>query len=134
LFDETYRGEGIKISAILPGGPIDKADSKVKEGDLITAINGETITENENWNKYLSNLTGKNTRLTFKRNGSTFDKTIKPESLAKQQNRMYKRWIKKMEELTVSLSDGQLGYVHIQGMNDGSYRDVYENVMGKNVD
>lgn len=133
LFDETYLGEGIKISDILIGGPINKADSKVKIGDLITKINGQEIGKDENWNKYLTNLAGKNVRLTFKRGSKTFDETIKPVSLLKQQELMYQRWVHTMEKMTDSLSDGQVGYVHIQGMNDGSYRDVYEKVMGKNL-
>ncbi len=134
LYDETYEGEGIKISEILAGGPVDKADSKVKKGDIITKINGEKISADENWNKYLTNLENKNIRLTFKRGKTTFDKTIKPISLGKQQQLMYKRWVSTMEKMTDSLSDGQLGYVHVEGMNDGSYRDVYDRVMGKHLD
>lgn len=134
LYDETYSGTGIKIADIIPGGPVDKAERQVQKGDLLLRINDQEIGENENWYQYLNNLNQKNTRLTFRRNGREFDETVKPESLEKQQERMYKRWVHKMETLTDSLSDGQLGYVHIQGMNDGSYREVYENVMGKNID
>ena len=32
------------------------------------------------------------------------------------------------------LSNGKVGYVHVQGMNDGSYREVYDQVMGKNFE
>ena len=31
------------------------------------------------------------------------------------------------------MSGGKVGYVHVQGMNDGSYRTVYEDVLGKAV-
>lgn len=134
LFDETYAEKGIKVTEVIAGGPIDKADIEVKEGDLITAINGEDIEAGENWNKYLNNIKGKNTRLTFSRGNSTFEETIKPISIGQQQNLMYKRWVKKMEDMVDELSDGKIGYVHIQGMNDGSYREVYERVMGKHRD
>lgn len=133
LYDETYKEEGIKVSEVLAGGPIDKANSKVKAGDIIVKINDQTIAVEANWYKYLINLTGQNTRLTFKRGTSTFDETIKPISLEKQQSLMYKRWIKTMEEMVDELSNGQLGYVHVEGMNDSSYRDVYERVMGKHI-
>ena len=46
---------------------------------------------------------------------------------------MYKRWVNMMEHKVDSLSNGQLGYVHIQGMNDSSFRDVFENALGKNL-
>ncbi|HLS31678.1 MAG TPA: S41 family peptidase [Flavobacteriaceae bacterium] len=134
LYDETYKGEGIKISEVLSGGPIDNAESKVKKGDVITKINGQSIEENENWFQHLTNLDNKNLRLTFQRGKKTFDETIKPISLGKQQQLMYKRWVTTMEKMTDSLSDGQLGYVHVQGMNDRSYREMYDKAMGKNID
>ena len=39
-----------------------------------------------------------------------------------------------MTNMVDKLSDGKVGYVHVQAMNDGSFRDVYEIVMGKNAD
>ena len=33
-----------------------------------------------------------------------------------------------------SLSNGKVGYVHVEGMDDASFREVYENALGKNID
>ncbi|MBC9796962.1 S41 family peptidase [Sinomicrobium weinanense] len=134
LFDETYSGEGIRISEVIAGGPFNTAKSRVKAGDIITKINGKTIGAGENWNKYLVNIRNKNVLLTVKSGNSTFDETVKPVSKGAEGKLMYNRWVKTMENMVDSLSDGRLGYVHIQGMNDGSFRDVYENVLGKNLD
>src|SRR5690606_4995019 len=92
------------------------------------------IGANENWNQYLNNITDKNVLLTVKRGSSTFDEATKPISMGEESGLMYKRWIKTMAAQVDSISNGQLGYVHIQGMNDGSFRDVFENVLGKNID
>jgi hypothetical protein len=43
---------------------------------------------------------------------------------------MYNRWIRKMNQITEKLSNGKVGYVHVQG-NDGSFREVFDQVMGK---
>jgi C-terminal processing protease CtpA/Prc len=133
LYDEKYSGEGIKISEVLAGGPLDKAKSRVKAGDVIVKINGEEIAANENWNKYLLGLNNKNTLLTIKRGNSTFDEKVQPFSPGEESQLMYRRWVHMMEEMVDSLSDGQLGYLHIRGMNDSSFRDVYENALGKNI-
>lgn len=37
-----------------------------------------------------------------------------------------------MDEMVNKLSDGKVGYVHVQGMNDGSYRNTFDAVLGKN--
>ncbi len=131
LYDQKYNGPGIKIEEVIAGGPFDKADSNVKKGDIITAINGHKIAAGENWTKLLTNLSGEATRITFKRGSKTFDKTIKPISLGREHNLMYERWVRTMSKMVDSLSHGQLGYVHIKGMNDGSFRHVYAKVLGK---
>ncbi|UGU15079.1 S41 family peptidase [Sinomicrobium kalidii] len=134
LFDERYTGNGIRISEVIAGGPLDNAKSRVKKGDIITKINGKTIGAEENWNKYLINIKDKKTLLTVKSGGTTFEETVKPVASGAEQRLMYRRWVKTMEKMVDSLSGGRLGYVHIKGMNDGSFRDVYENVLGKNLD
>ncbi len=132
LFDETYIDEGIKISEVLSGGPLDKSDRKIRADAVILKINGIEIKAEDNWNQYLNNLSG-NTLLTVEQDGAIFDYTMQPVSIGQHNELMYKRWITNMERMTDSLSGGKLGYVHVRGMNDNSFREVYEIVMGKNV-
>ncbi len=134
LFDESYVGPGIKISEVLSGGPLDNAVSKIKNGAIILKINNEEIKADDNWNKYLNNIIDKNILLTVKDGNTVFDETMKPVSMGTQAGLMYKRWVKKMEEKVDRLSNGTLGYVHVRGMNDGSFREVFDNVMGKNIE
>ena len=134
LFDENYTGDGIKISEVLSGGPLDNAESKIKKGAVILKINGEEIKADDNWNKYLNNINGKNILLTVKNGTTIFDEKVQPVSIRMQSELMYKRWVKLMEHKVDSLSNGKLGYVHVRGMNDGSFREVFDNVMGKNRD
>lgn len=44
---------------------------------------------------------------------------------------LYKRWVRRNQEEVDRLSNGQLGYVHVPGMNDGAYRTTYDDAMGK---
>lgn len=133
LYDEKYTGEGIKISEVLAGGPLDKASSRIKSGDVIVEINGQEIGANENWNRYLLGLDNKNTLLTVKRGNNTFDEKVQPFTTGEESQLMYRRWVNMMEEMVDSLSNGELGYLHIRGMNDSSFRDVYENALGRNI-
>lgn len=134
LYDEKYTGEGIKISEIISGGPMDYAENKIKDGDIIIQINSDTIKKNDNWNKYLNNIINTNTLLKVKSGKKTFTQIVRPVSLNTEKTLMYKRWTHMMEHMVDSLSNGKLGYVHIQGMNNNSFKHVYENVMGKNHD
>lgn len=43
--DDSYTGAGRKITAILPGGPMDQQSFHVGAGDIITSINGQPVPE-----------------------------------------------------------------------------------------
>lgn len=131
FFDETYTGEGIKVTGVIPGGPADKLANKISAGDIITAINGEVIPAGVNYNKYLNNLANTNTLLTVKSGDKTFKQVIRPVALRALGTNLYDRWTSRMEKMTDSLSNGQIGYVHVQGMDQASYRVVYNYLMGK---
>ena len=59
---------------------------------------------------------------------------VKPTTVGEESALMYKRWTNKMRDMVDKLSGGKVGYVHVQAMNDGSYRTVVDEVMGKNRD
>lgn len=136
LYDETYTGKGIKIAEIIKGGPLHKASSKVRAGHIIEKIDGEAISEQANWSVLLNRKDGQETLLSMldPGNGSRWEETVKPITAAEETPLLYKRWVKKMSDMVDSLSGGKLGYVHVQGMNDGSYRTVVDEVMGKHAD
>jgi C-terminal processing protease CtpA/Prc len=56
---------------------------------------------------------------------------VKPITASQENRLLYTRWVKRNQEEVERLSKGTLGYVHIPGMNDGSYRTTYEEIMGK---
>ena len=121
LFDETYTGEGIKVSAIIPGGPADKLSNKIRPGDIITAINGENIPASENYNKYLNNIANVNTVVTVKSTaGNTFYQTLRPVTESSLSHLVYEWWVRRCEKMVEELSGGKIGYVHVEGMNQQS--------------
>lgn len=67
-------------------------------------------------------------------NKTRWEETVKPIAPAAENALLYKRWTSMMRKMTDSLSGGKIGYVHVQGMNDGSFRTVYDEVLGLNAD
>jgi tricorn protease len=135
LYDETYDGAGVKVMDVIEGGPLLNAQTKIKKGIVIEAIDGENIAENIDWNKLLNRKATKNVLLSLY-NPATKERwaeTLKPITQGEEQGLLYNRWVKIMRQKVDSLSGGKVGYVHVQGMNDGSYRTVYEEVLGKNA-
>lgn len=136
LYDEKYTGVGVKVTEVLEGGPFNKAISKLKAGMVIEKIDGESVTDDIDWAKLLNRKATKNTLITIldPATNTRFEETVKPISFGEESSLMYKRWLKKMDDMVTKLSGGKVGYVHVQGMNDGSYRNTFDAVMGKNFD
>ena len=131
LYDLTEATEGIRITDILENGPFSKANSKVKVGDVITAINGQPVSKDTDLAQLLNLCKGKKTLVSLKGSAGAWDEVVLPISRSEQSDLLYKRWTKSRAVEVERLSNGRLGYVHIEGMNDASFRDVYSDILGK---
>ena len=132
LYDLNYAGEGLRIAEVLPGGVLNLADSGIKAGDLITAIDGRKIAPRENWFPLLAGKAGKKIVVSVTKggkDGKTEDLVVKP--VANENDLLYRRWVRQREDLVERLSGGRIGYVHVEGMDSPSFREVYSKALGK---
>ena len=136
FYDEFASGDGLKVTEVITGGPLDVATSKVKPGVIIEKIDGEAVTAAGDWATLLNRKAGRNVLLSVfdPAKNERFEEAVKPISTGAEQGLLYNRWVNNMRKMVDKLSNGRVGYVHVQGMNDGSYRTVYEDVLGKNAD
>jgi len=133
FIDYEHKDKGVKIAEIIKGGPLDKANLDVEAGMVIEKIDGVEVTADADWARFLNRKADQFTALEVSdANGSNNKQiTVKPIGLAEESRLLYKRWVKRNQDEVDSLSKGQLGYVHIPGMSDGPFRDIYEEMMGK---
>jgi tricorn protease len=59
---------------------------------------------------------------------------VKPISFREEYDLLYRRWVKARRAEVDRLSGGRLGYVHVEGMDDPSFRTVIEEVLGLSID
>lgn len=133
FFDNTHKGDGLKITEIVAKSPLKKAKSKATAGCIIEKIDNIKITAGMDYYPLLNHKKGKNVLLSFY-NPTTkkrWDEVCKPISNKAFSSLLYDRWIKARRAETEKVSNGRIGYVHIKGMNDGSFRPVYSDVMGR---
>ncbi len=131
FLDQSYRGAGVKIEEVIQDGPLDKAGLNVKAGMIIEAIDGEPITPTSDMAQLLNRKAGKNVLLALADGATKSEIVVKPVSPADENRLLYARWVRRNAAEVDRLSNGQLGYVHIPGMNDGAMRTTVEDVMGK---
>lgn len=131
--DYAYDKEGIKIAKILKGSPLDKADIEVAAGDIIEAIDGQKIGKEDNFWPLLNRKAGDHILLTIynSKEKSRQDIRIKPISFGQEFNLRYEDWVESRHKMVEELSDGQLGYVHVKGMNNSAFQQVYSDALGR---
>ena len=129
LFDAAYDGEGLRISEVLPGGPLDLADADVQAGDLILSIDGQAVKAGESWFPLLTDKAGRKLRITLRRDGKDRECFVQP--VASESAMLYRRWVRQREEIVERVSNGKVGYTHVQGMDSPSFREVYSKLLGK---
>ncbi|MGB1043110.1 MAG: S41 family peptidase [Tenacibaculum sp.] len=108
--------DGARVVYVLENSVAAKSKSKLKVGSIITSVNGQPIKQRTNFYSLLKNTQEQEILLGLK-NGEEI--VIRPQkSLRKAQ---YEAWITSRKKLVEKYSNGQLGYIHIQGMNTPSF-------------
>jgi tricorn protease len=131
FYDLAYKGVGVKVEEVIKDGPLDKAGMNIRPGMIIESIDGETIAADRDLAQYLNRKAGKKLLLVVSDGTNKREVVVKPIALNEESQLLYRRWVRRNQEEVDKMSNGQLGYVHIPGMNDGAYRTTYEEVMGK---
>ncbi|MEO1524225.1 MAG: S41 family peptidase [Planctomycetota bacterium] len=135
IFDLSDTSGPLTIAEVLDKSPLKKVKSKIQAGMKLTAIDGVKLDGTKNLASLLNHKSGKRVRLSVTReDGTRFDEVTMPISTGAESELMYERWVKSRRELVEKLSEGRLGYVHVRGMNDPSFRVVYSEILGRNFD
>jgi len=134
--DYDYAGPGLKVAEILSSGPLDKAALKIRAGHIIEKIDGQVIDGSFDHARLLNRKAGQLTLLSVYDPAAKqrWEEAVKPVSLGEEGGLLYRRWVKARRAEVDRLSGGRIGYVHVRGMNDSSFRTVIEEVLGLSID
>lgn len=134
LYDMGYDGPGLKVDEVVSGGPFDRANLSLKAGAVINKINGVELDKDSDPLAQLNDMVNKKTLVSYvNADGTPGDDVVLPISAGAMNELLYNRWLRNRQADVDRLSDGRLGYVHIRSMDDGSFRKIYADMLGKYV-
>lgn len=133
FYDNEYTGDGLKIKEIIAKGPFAVKKTDVTEGCIIEKINGEKISAGADYYPLLEGKAGRKVLLSVynPKKGKRFEVTVKAISEGEQSDLLYRRWVRRNEQLVEKLSGGRVAYVHVQGMNSPSFSTVYSELLSE---
>jgi tricorn protease len=136
FFDGTFAGNGLKIAEVVPGGPLDKATSKIAPGHVIERIDGQPVTAGFDFYELLNRKAGKATLLSVldPATNARWEEAVKPISAEEDAALLYKRWVDNRRREVEQLSGGKIGYVHVRAMDDASMRTMFEEALGRDLE
>lgn len=129
IFDAAFAGPGLRIKEFLPGSILLTSAPSLKAGDVIVSIDSREIPAGEQWYQAFARKSGKRVLLGVKASGKEIKVYVTPAS--SDADAAYIRWVRHNEETVKQLSGGRIGYVHVEGMNSPSFREVYSKALGK---
>lgn len=120
---------GFKVLEVIPDSPAAIGPMALKQGDVITAIELEGFGEGETIPARLEGMVGTETVITIQRDVEgeqrEMNVLLTPTSFFSFRQLRYDAWRRHNADLVDEWSDGRIGYIHIQGMNQPSL-DVFE--------
>jgi tricorn protease len=131
-WDPYYNGEGLKVRRVYRDSPADKPDILIKPGDIVLRIDGESVDNRHNPAKVLNNKTNKVVKLAVKDGTTEREVKIRAQNWHLAYLGGYKTWVEENRQMVDKLSNGRLGYVHIEWMGTGPlalFEKEYYNLM-----
>lgn len=131
LYDENYTGDGLRIKEVLPGGVLSYADPEIKAGDIIESIEGHELKAGEDKLALLDDKSGKRIAICVRKGGERKSEELFVTPSGSESSNLYRRWVRQREKMVEELSGGRVGYVHIEGMDSPSFREMFSKALGK---
>jgi len=141
LFDETFKGKGLKIKEVIKRGPADKRGLDLKPGEIIFAINGVELNPMVEVSQILNGKNDETVALLVgveilpdpkTKNRRTVE--ITPMLRERIAPLLYERWIHLNAQKVSEMSNGRVGYIHIPGMDDAGLDRFVRSLYSDNFD
>jgi tricorn protease len=139
IFDEGYRGRGLKIAEILKRGPADRRGLNIKAGEYVVTIDGVEVNEKTDLSQLLNGKVGEAVSLQVAAKPDTPAKERRHVEISAVSRRsiqplMYDRWVESNARRVSELSKGKLGYIHIPNMDDDGLDRFLRSLYSDNYD
>ncbi|NDH04375.1 PDZ domain-containing protein, partial [bacterium] len=125
LFDETFKGRGLKIAEVIKRGPADKRGIDLKPGEIIFAINGIELTNKVEVSQILNGKIDEPVVVSVGAESPSDPKVknrrsmeITPVTRERMAPLVYDRWVNLNAKKVSELSNGRVGYIHIPSMDE----------------
>ncbi len=96
--------------------PLARAEVGLREGDLITAVNGSSTADVADMSELLRGQAGHQVLISFRRDGVERQRIVKPVSAQRERELHYEDWSRSRALRVQQAGQGRIGYIHLNAM------------------
>ncbi len=111
---------GVEVQRVVPRSPADREASTLRAGDVITAVDGRSVAEADNFYQLLEGTVEEKVLLSVT-GPEGEERTVRIRPTGSLNDELYREWVEERKELVEEYSNGRLGYIHVEGMNWESF-------------
>ncbi|MEZ5944963.1 MAG: S41 family peptidase [Planctomycetaceae bacterium] len=135
-FATNHQGPGLLVRDVIMTSPADKALSKIEPGETVLSIDGTAVDPDLDLTTVLNGRLDRDIELVVKSvAGEERQVYLRPISYESASALLYPQFIEETRQAVEELSEGRLGYLHIQYMRDANFlefeRQLYNAGYGK---
>jgi tricorn protease len=125
VIDHIYRSDPDYPTDL---SPLARPELKIKEGDIVTAVNGVSASGFHTINELLVNKADVQVRLKLKNaQGETYEEVVKPMNAGACSNLRYREWEYTRRLDVDSSSQNKIGYIHLKAMGGDDFDEFVRN-------
>jgi len=127
------RAKGIAVLHVYPDCVLAQVGG-IKAGDILMSVDGQAITADKPVQPLFEDKVNEEITLVFNVGDSL--KTVKVTGLGwgEEYNLWYREWTEQRRQMVDKLSNGRIGYLHIEGMDNPSYEKFLDDLYFTNRD
>ena len=139
-FDYRHAGPGIKVATVPVDSPAAYAQTQIKPGEFILAINGREVTLDERLYRFINDKQDREFEFLVNREPKTEGaRKVKYKVLSQTEwdDLNYRNRTERLRKYVEGKSGGKIGYLHISAMGSANQtqfeREAYEYILGKDA-
>jgi tricorn protease len=128
-FDRAeYENAGrLKVTEVIPLGPA-AVTRQINVGDYLMSVDGTAIDGRTNLDELLQHTVNRRVALSVATTATGTDArevVVQPVNTAAEKNLLYREWVESNRRYVEKISNGRLGYAHMNDMSEGALRRLY---------
>lgn len=124
-FDAGADGPGLLVESVIPKSPAARERSRILAGERILSVDGHAVASQTDLDRRLTLPELRDVKLGVQ-NAAGEEREVVVRPVTSVAGLLYHEFVANTRAEVERLSQGRLGYLHIRGMNMGSFRDMEE--------